>query len=386
MPAANSFITGAGISPMPGVGASGSPMPTGSALSPMPGYRVRIAPPPQLALALRRSNSGIFRDGDDGGRRVPPLVGTAPGSPARNGPLALARWEPQVRVDTVVASLLSSLAFTPANGSTPGAWWHLPLVDPVGGTVADATRLVSLRALGDGTLATAQLPLTILTAGERDDRQPEILSQADGLWPFWTSVTNIDDTNAPCTVELIDVLLQVTHLLVMRFKQDVAVPRPVDLSPAVGPIIATPGHGAFPSGHATVSFMFAAFMNRLVPPGTGGTAPSNTEMLRRLAFRIAHNRVVAGVHFPIDSVAGRLLGETLAAYFHARCTGPATAFKENAGFDANASPNAKLADTADFATDGYVTGIDSTGLAADPLLAVLWDRSQQELRGIGMIA
>jgi hypothetical protein len=45
------------------------------------------------------------------------------------------------------------------------------------------------------------------------------------------------------------------------------------------------------------------------------------EQLMRLASRIAVNRTVAGVHFPVDSAAGALLGLTLGNYLVSRCKG-----------------------------------------------------------------
>ncbi len=74
--------------------------------------------------------------------------------------------------------------------------------------------------------------------------------------------------------------------------------------PDVHAIVPEPSTSSFPSGHATGSFACAlvlvAFAPRLAAP------------LVVLAAAIAWSRVYVGVHYPLDVIAGAVLGSLLA--------------------------------------------------------------------------
>jgi len=84
-----------------------------------------------------------------------------------------------------------------------------------------------------------------------------------------------------------------------------------------------PLHASLPSGHATEAFLIARLLLALLAgtKGDGSLMHLWANQLMRQSSRIAVNRTVAGLHFPVDSAAGALLGLTLAEYLIGLCTG-----------------------------------------------------------------
>jgi len=73
-----------------------------------------------------------------------------------------------------------------------------------------------------------------------------------------------------------------------------------------------------PMGHGAEAYMMAAVFQRLLRQEDGSVTAT---LLSRLAHRIGDNRVISGVHFPVDLIAGRLVGQAVADCFLAQCCG-----------------------------------------------------------------
>ncbi len=71
--------------------------------------------------------------------------------------------------------------------------------------------------------------------------------------------------------------------------------------PHLDPLVHVPHSASFPSGHAATSFACAATLARFVPRRVA-------VLLYALAALIAFSRVYVGVHYPLDVLAGALLG------------------------------------------------------------------------------
>ncbi len=96
-------------------------------------------------------------------------------------------------------------------------------------------------------------------------------------------------------------------LVAQALKLATAQPRPFERTPELEPLLEAAVGASFPSGHAATSFAGAVFLARL----TGRGAPA----LLALAVLVSLSRIYVGVHYPLDVLAGALLGVALAAAF-----------------------------------------------------------------------
>jgi membrane-associated phospholipid phosphatase len=215
---------------------------------------------------------------------------------------ALVRWDPWVRQTVAVTELTRNLAYD--------------------ATVADTLKLSCRNGAALATMMTMTRPTSAFFADQlgkvqswaelRDERAYEVLAQIDNQFAFIAAVTGLNVERKKWTMEWLVVCLQFTIEVELMFKHAFACYRPVDFSAQVQPIISTPGHSTYPMGHATQAFSTITALMGLLKITNAN--PAYTQLVRQ-ARRISVNRVVAGVHFPIDAAAGQMLGLTLGEYF-----------------------------------------------------------------------
>jgi hypothetical protein len=252
----------------------------------------------------------VSHDGIAGRWRDVRPLSKLPAEPAPDAESNLARWSADVRASVFAFDLLEPYTFVP-NGDTA------KLMVWANKDAATRTELVTITR-PDETIFADQLQFVRNYADLRADRSAEILAQMNDITSFAGSIGLLHPERTAKTMELLAVLLDVTSIIVLRFKHALASRRPSEYSAQVQPIIQTPAHSAFPHGHATQAFMQAYVLSELVRHADTAAYGDNRlwrTMLRRQAIRISINRIVAGVHFPVDAAAGAVLGIALARHF-----------------------------------------------------------------------
>ena len=295
--------------------------------------------------------------------KTPPI---ADGLPAGEQPQRIKHWQRNVVGYLLEFELMHALSFSATGGNTA------TITASDGQPLFHATR----PAFNDFR---QQLALVDSYSDLRGDRASEIVAQVLPQWSFWSSIVDLNTDRTPRTIELVGAALQFAMLCVMRTKHALACPRPIEYSGLIQPMIQTPAYAALPSGHATEAYMFATIMEALLGlvPGNPGDAQTQLQLYRQ-AHRIAENRVVAGLHFPVDSIAGKLLGQTLGRYFIHLCSA-ATNFTPSTFTGPGIGVAEPLADTG-FATDAGTSQGSSRIIAANALLKEAWKSAQTEWR------
>jgi membrane-associated phospholipid phosphatase len=238
-----------------------------------------------------------------------------PEHPSLDDPNQLTQWDPWVRATLVQSALNEGLTYDSPGINT----WQVKHGNDVLFKLVRPTP----------AFLNQQLPLVMSWAELREERMAEILAQIDNQTAFIAAVTGLNLQRHPWTFEWLQAALNLVIPVEVRFKHALGCARPVVYSPQVQPIITTPGHGTYPMGHAAQAFMLAVALQHLL---RYPTQDPRSVQLERQAARISVNRVVAGVHFPVDAHAGEALGRTLARFFLWRCGWPIRKPKDE-GYD-----------------------------------------------------
>lgn len=155
-----------------------------------------------------------------------------------------------------------------------------------------------------------------LLAEYRAEVMSEALAQMTDMVGYWAGLLMFSPYSHPWTFRLARTAIVVGEFLAMHYKRQKQRARPSQLSPALMPPIAVPGHASYPSGHATQAYLVSQLLGQVMP-GVVTTSLTKTNtalpltppstLLNRLAERVARNREVLGLHYPSDSDAGMKL-------------------------------------------------------------------------------
>jgi len=352
-----------------------------------------------LAEALRTSAAGLQRASDWAVHDGKPDDIRRKNKPATDKE-RIGRWEPSVRIEVVRGRLMADLYVEKGELKSRNLGSLLKLSDPL--DIEEDDEISAAESKKAKWLLKEEARHVLRRAAQREERQAEIESQVDELWAFFAALTHLEPSEAPRTYELLRMAQAVATNVVMQIKHDFACPRPSDVLPAIAPAIAVPGHASFPSGHATSAHLLSELLIRLLGcpmEDVSGVRPGQlllTKQLRRLAFRIARNREIAGLHFGIDSLAGQMLGGVLADYIASRAalttsevTSAALSLDKISKRSellelARRSDEHSLKDLATLGPKDLVTIAKTAQTPSDPLLQVMWSAADDELKAIGL--
>jgi acid phosphatase (class A) len=107
----------------------------------------------------------------------------------------------------------------------------------------------------------------------------------------------------PYTAEFFRQVTDDANAAVRGVKGAFARPRPPRTDPAVKPCVGVPESDSYPSGHSMRAYVWAAVLSDIFPE-------HQADLMAR-AHQAAWGRVIGGVHFPTDTIGGRIIAEAI---------------------------------------------------------------------------
>ncbi|MBX3635881.1 MAG: phosphatase PAP2 family protein, partial [Rubrivivax sp.] len=254
-------------------------------------------PPLHLSLSASGDASHLRELENYRGRLTkPPKSPASVALPAFDDPAKLDDWSIDVQLQLVTAEFLSRVSFdidrvqlkaearlAPLSGSP---WLIASLTRPTGPDIDNGPKGLS-SARSERATANAHIDAIVAQDAEVDS----FILHCTGLRPLVH----------PSSFLFARAVVIVASLVCQRFKHAFAVPRPHALDSAIAPLLPVPGHGSFPGGHATLAAALATVLPAI-------WKRADVTKLMTLVDEIALNRLRAGLHYQLDSEAGKLLG------------------------------------------------------------------------------
>jgi len=156
----------------------------------------------------------------------------------------------------------------------------------------------------------AQVVEVVNASLDRADRALEICDQATapGALNYWTGLIRINPSQERNAWLLMLVARKIGEYVAMGLKSYYRMRRPSQVYPWILPIIDPPDTPSFPSSHSLEAHLISFALKAALTPRAG--QPSQTALaLDHLAHRVARNREIAGVHYPMDSACGAFVAQ-----------------------------------------------------------------------------
>ena len=245
----------------------------------------------------------------------PPIVVPAP--PTGGYATFHPNWDAELQASMYVDDFLKYLykTYTDTTTTPPKDWRTHYKGEATTGRKPPQT--MSQDELNDQVLEMLQWAL------EREDRFAEIIDQddADGAINYWLGMLKVDPARHPATYLMLRLGRRIGEHVVMCLKGDFLSPRPSQLCPWIVPMIDPPVTPSFPAGHAVQAYLNSYLLayslpkipqqpNPLPDPPTlppSSSAANSWGPLFELAERVSQNRIVAGIHYPVDIEAGKAI-------------------------------------------------------------------------------